>query len=99
MADTLNSNIRAFIANENTSISNSNQETLINRHVAVLKNLVSAKRAIAALINVQMAVISLHRMLNEVCRLILIGSDSPAIYRLITNNFNFSFKLAKHGEI
>jgi hypothetical protein len=52
---------------------NSLQPASLTKHVAVLKNLIACRGVLSSLINVQMAVISLHRMLNNVSALMLIG--------------------------
>lgn len=45
---------------------NSTEASPHSRHMAVLKNLMDCRGGVAGLINVQLAVISLHRMLTDV---------------------------------
>lgn len=53
-----------------------------SRHIKVLQNLIACKGAVNGLINVQLAVISLHRLLNEVSALTQMGL---AIHQLTDN--------------
>lgn len=48
------------------TLSGSNEGYSLNRHLSVLEKLTSCKGAMATLINMQLAVISLHRLLNQV---------------------------------
>lgn len=44
----------------------SSEDSGLKRHLAVLNSLASCKEATTGLINIQLAVISLHRLLNQV---------------------------------
>lgn len=58
--------------NDDAEVSNSNEVVAthsgikVNRYISVLNNLLSCKNATTTLINIQLTVISLHRLLNQV---------------------------------
>ena len=56
----------SIITTINTAINEAGQ---LNQHVAVLKNLISCKKAASTLINIQMVVLGLNHMLNGVSEL------------------------------
>lgn len=56
---------------------NSPEESPHSRHIAVLKNLMDCRGGVAGLINVQLAVISLHGMLTSVSAVMPIGLAHP----------------------
>jgi hypothetical protein len=53
-----------------------NETGSLNRHIMVLKKLKGCRGAVTSLINIQLAVISLHRMLNNVSLGFSIGLPS-----------------------